>query len=181
MPIQTLYRLAELPSAEWDALLSDDQPFLRHAFLCALEDSGSVGGRSGWQPAHLLLRDPQGALQAALPLYRKFHSYGEYVFDWAWADACQRAGIAYYPKLLCAVPFTPVTGSRLLGDVQAAGELLDVLTAGLERQELSGLHVNFSEPRADQLLVGRDGWSASAASFIGTTVVTAIFRTFSMH
>ena len=158
MPIQTLYRLAELPPAEWDALLSDDQPFLRHAFLCALEDSGSVGGRSGWQPAHLLLRDPQGALQAALPLYRKFHSYGEYVFDWAWADACQRAGIAYYPKLLCAVPFTPVTGSRLLGDVQAAGELLDVLTAGLERQELSGLHVNFSEPRADQLLAGRDGW-----------------------
>lgn len=158
MPIQTLYRLAELPPAEWDALLSDDQPFLRHAFLYALEDSGSVGGRSGWQPAHLLLRDPQGALQAALPLYRKFHSYGEYVFDWAWADACQRAGIAYYPKLLCAVPFTPVTGSRLLGDVQAAGELLDVLTAGLERQELSGLHVNFSEPRADQLLVGRDGW-----------------------
>ncbi len=88
MPIQTLHRLAELDPTEWDALLADSQPFLCHAFLSALEDSGSVGGRSGWQPAHRLLRDPQGGLRAALPLYRKSHSYGEYVFDWAWADAC---------------------------------------------------------------------------------------------
>ncbi len=95
MPIQTLHRLAELDPTEWDALLADSQPFLCHAFLSALEDSGSVGGRSGWQPAHRLLRDPQGGLRAALPLYRKSHSYGEYVFDWAWADACQRAGIRY--------------------------------------------------------------------------------------
>ncbi|EWC41603.1 hypothetical protein B597_009295 [Stutzerimonas stutzeri KOS6] len=158
MPIHTLHRLAELDPAEWDALLADDQPFLRHAFLSSLEDSGSVGGSSGWQPAHLLLRDDQGRLQAAVPLYRKSHSYGEYVFDWAWADACQRAGIAYYPKLLCAVPFTPVGGNRLLGNIQAADGLLDALTEGLEGHGLSGLHVNFTEPQADQVLAGREGW-----------------------
>lgn len=158
MHIQTISRIAELASIAWDAMLSDTQPFVRHAFLSTLEDSGSVGGRSGWQPVHVLLRNELGELQAALPLYRKSHSYGEYVFDWAWADACQRAGIGYYPKLLCAVPFTPVTGGRLLGDVESAGALLDVLTDGLERHELSGLHVNFTEPEADQLLAGRDGW-----------------------
>ncbi len=158
MPIQTIGGLAELAPDAWDALLPDSQPFLRHAFLSALEDSGSVGGRSGWRPEHALLRDEQGALVAALPLYRKSHSYGEYVFDWAWADACQRAGIRYYPKLLCAVPFTPVSGARLLGDVQAAGRLLDLLVEVLEAQGVSGVHVNFTEPQADAVLAGRDGW-----------------------
>lgn len=158
MPIQTLTQLADIAPETWDALLPDAQPFLRHAFLSTLEDSGSVGGRSGWQPAHTVLRDEHGVLQAALPLYRKSHSYGEYVFDWAWADACQRAGIAYYPKLLCAVPFTPVSGARLLGMGEAAGRLLDELSAGLERHGLSGLHVNFTEPQADALLRGREGW-----------------------
>ncbi|MBE7374799.1 GNAT family N-acetyltransferase [Pseudomonas lopnurensis] len=158
MPIQTITRLAEVAPEHWDALLADSQPFLRHAFLATLEESGSVGGRSGWRPEHRLLRDEQGALVAALPLYRKSHSYGEYVFDWAWADACQRAGIRYYPKLLCAVPFTPVSGDRLLGDVQAAARLLDLLVEGLQAQGLSGLHVNFTEPRADAVLAGRDGW-----------------------
>ena len=158
MPIQTLHRLAELDPTEWDALLADSQPFLCHAFLSALEDSGSVGGRSGWQPAHRLLRDPQGGLRAALPLYRKSHSYGEYVFDWAWADACQRAGIRYYPKLLCAVPFTPVAGQRLLGDVEAAATLFDGLTEQLDAQQISGIHVNFTESKADRLMAGREGW-----------------------
>ncbi len=102
MPIQTVQRLAELDPAEWDALLADSQPFLCHAFLSALEDSGSVGGRSGWQPAHRLLRDPQGGLRAALPLYRKSHSYGEYVFDWAWADASAPAS-AITPS--CCAPY----------------------------------------------------------------------------
>jgi len=80
------------------------------------------------------------------------------VFDWAWADACQRAGIRYYPKLLCAVPFTPVAGQRLLGDVEAAAALLDGLTEQLDAQEMSGVHVNFTEPQADQLMAGREGW-----------------------
>ncbi|MTI93536.1 MAG: N-acetyltransferase, partial [Pseudomonas stutzeri] len=158
MHIQTISRIAELASIAWDAMLSDTQPFVRHAFLSTLEDSGSVGGRSGWQPAHLVLRDPHGELRAALPLYRKSHSYGEYVFDWAWADACQRAGIGYYPKLLCAVPFTPVAGGRLLGDAEGAGLLIDALTEGLDRNETSGLHINFTEPAADRLVAGREGW-----------------------
>lgn len=158
MPIITLPCLSDLPAAEWDALLPASQPFLRHAFLSTLEDSGSVGGRSGWQPAHRLFRDASGRLQAALPAYLKTHSYGEYVFDWAWADACRRAGIRYYPKLLCAVPFTPVGGARLLGEAQAAGALLDALTGELREQGVSGLHLNFTDPPADALLAGREGW-----------------------
>ena len=158
MPIISLSRLSDLPAAEWDALLPALQPFLRHAFLSTLEDSGSVGGRSGWQPAHRLFRDAAGRLLAALPAYLKTHSYGEYVFDWAWADACRRAGIRYYPKLLCAVPFTPVGGARLLGEAEAAGALLDALTGELGEQGLSGLHVNFTDPPADALLAGREGW-----------------------
>lgn len=158
MPIQTLPGLAGIAPAQWDGLLDSPQPFLRHAFLSALEDSGSVGGRSGWQPAHRLLVDADGRPRAAVPLYLKSHSYGEYVFDWAWADACQRAGIPYYPKALCAVPFSPVGGARLLGDGAAAGTLLDALVAGLEADGLSGVHVNFTEADADALLGAREGW-----------------------
>jgi hypothetical protein len=158
MPIQTLNRLAELAPARWDALLADTQPFLRHAFLATLEDSGSVGGRSGWQPCHQVLLDERGELRAAVPLYRKAHSYGEYVFDWAWADACQRAGIPYYPKLLAAVPFSPVSGARLLGDADALGHLLDELGGGLVEHGHSGLHVNFTDGQADAVLGRRAGW-----------------------
>lgn len=159
MTIQTLERIGELPAAQWDALLPDGQPFLRHAFLAALEDSGSVGARTGWQPAHRLLRAADGRLRAAMPAYVKSHSRGEYVFDWAWADACQRAGIAYYPKLLAAVPFSPVSGTRLLArDAPAAGELLDAVSAQLPGLRLSGLHVNFTDAFADGVLAGREGW-----------------------
>jgi uncharacterized protein len=158
MPIMTLHRLADLDPASWDALLADAQPFLRHAFLSALEDSASVGGRSGWQPAHRLWLDRHGVLRAAMPAYLKQHSYGEYVFDHAWADACRRAGIGYYPKLLGAVPFSPVGGARLLGDPQAAGQLLDALAAGLPEEGLSSLHINFTAPACDALLQGRAGW-----------------------
>ena len=159
MTIQTLHRLAQIPAAEWDSLLPDGQPFLRHAFLSALEESGSVGAHTGWQPAHRLLRAADGQLLAALPAYGKSHSRGEYVFDWAWADACQRAGIAYYPKLLAAVPFSPVTGARLLArDAAAAGHLLDEVAAGLGAQGLSGLHVNFTDAFADGVIAARAGW-----------------------
>lgn len=159
MPIQTLFRLAEIKPARWDALLGDDpQPFVRHAFLSSLEDSGSVGGRTGWRAQHQLLESVAGEAVAALPLYRKTHSNGEYVFDWAWADACHRAGIEYYPKLLCAVPFSPVTGARLLGDREAAGQLLDELSEALMEQGYSGLHVNFTQPDADAVFRGREGW-----------------------
>ncbi|WAG80661.1 GNAT family N-acetyltransferase [Metapseudomonas furukawaii] len=159
MPIQTLSRLNELDPQQWDALLPDEQPFLRHAFLSSLEDSGSVGGRSGWHPAHQVLRDGQGGLRAAMPAYLKGHSYGEYVFDWAWADACQRAGIRYYPKLLVAVPFTPVSGARLLAvDDDAAVELLESAVADVIDDDLSGLHINFTDDLVDRHLAGRTGW-----------------------
>ncbi|WP_137818735.1 GNAT family N-acetyltransferase [Pseudomonas sp. 2FG] len=153
-----LQRLADLDAAAWDALVPSAQPFLSHAFLSALEDSGSVGGRTGWTPSHRVWVDAQGQLLAALPAYVKAHSYGEYVFDHGWADACQRAGIAYYPKLLCGVPFSPVSGPRLLGYPDAAGQLLDQLSSGLAVQGLSGLHINFTDDLADALLCGREGW-----------------------
>lgn len=158
MPISLLPHLADIDAATWDALVPDDQPFLCHAFLRSLEDSGSVSPRTGWTPAHALLRDAAGQLRAAMPAYVKTHSFGEYVFDHGWADACARAGIDYYPKLLCAVPFSPVSGARLLGDAQAAGELLDGVTDSLFEQGLSGLHVNFTDAASDDVLRGREGW-----------------------
>lgn len=158
MLLNRLTALNEIAAAQWDALLSQAQPFLRHAFLSTLEDSGSVGGRSGWQPAHQLLRDAQGRVLAAMPAYIKSHSYGEYVFDHGWADACHRAGIDYYPKLLGAIPFSPVSGQRLLGEPQACAQLLEQLTAGLEQQGLSSLHVNFTEAADNVVLQGREGW-----------------------
>jgi uncharacterized protein len=113
----------DIPADRWNRLAGGN-PFLQHEFLAALEHSGSVGGVTGWQPAHLSCSDAQGQLLAAMPLYIKSHSYGEYVFDWAWADAYRRAGLAYYPKLLSAVPFSPVTGSRLLMAKDADPQLL---------------------------------------------------------
>ena len=158
MSLTRLTSLDGIAASQWNALLSEAQPFLQHAFLSALEDSGSVGGRSGWQAVHQLWLDTQGQPLAALPAYIKSHSYGEYVFDHGWADACRRAGIDYYPKLLGAIPFSPVSGQRLLGDPLAAGQLLDELSASLTQQGLSSLHINFTSPADDALLQGRDGW-----------------------
>jgi predicted N-acyltransferase len=158
MSLQCITSLQQVRPDDWDALLSIPQPFLRHAFLSALEDSGSVGGRTGWQPAHRLWLDEHGQLQAAMPAYVKQHSYGEYVFDHGWADACRRAGIAYYPKLLGAIPFSPVGGARLLGDRQGCASLIDALTAALYEEGLSGLHINFTQPACDELLRGRENW-----------------------
>ncbi len=158
MTLDTLHSLSELDAAAWDALVAVDQPFLRHAFLLSLEDSGSVGPGTGWLPAHRLWRDKAGRVLAAMPAYLKQHSFGEYVFDRAWAEACQRAGIPYYPKLLCAVPFTPVSGPRLLGEATQAASLLTALESGLEASGLSGLHVNFTEAGDNHLLRDRPGW-----------------------
>jgi uncharacterized protein len=99
-------------AADWDAVLASDYPFLKHAFLTALESSGAATRESGWQPRHLLI-EQDGTLIGHMPLYLKYHSYGEYVFDWSWADAWHRNGLDYYPKLLSAIPFTPATGPRL--------------------------------------------------------------------
>ncbi|ASN17322.1 GNAT family N-acetyltransferase [Pantoea ananatis] len=157
MSLFHLSSLSDISAAEWDALLPDQQPFLRHAFLLSLEESGSVRPERGWQPDHLLWREA-GVLRAALPGYQKFHSQGEYVFDHAWADACQRAGIPYYPKWLGAIPFSPVTGARVLGTADAAARLLAALPDALAEQGLSGAHINFTDPQANALLAAQPDW-----------------------
>lgn len=136
--------LASIEAAAWDAL-AGNQPFVRHAFLLALEESGCLGEGSGWQPLHATLW--QGTrLLAAMPLYLKAHSWGEYVFDWAWANASERAGWPYYPKLLAAIPFTPVPGLRLLAvDEVARQALLAGVLKWAEAQQLSGLHCLFPD------------------------------------
>jgi predicted N-acyltransferase len=158
MPLQVAASLSAVDAAQWDALLPQPQPFLRHAFLTALEDSGSLGKGSGWEPEHLLQVE-DGRLIAALPSYRKWHSYGEYVFDHGWADACRRAGIDYYPKLLSAVPFSPVSGPRLLARKPGEGlELLRSVPGYLEMEALTSAHVNFTDPDLDALLGQEEGW-----------------------
>ena len=145
-------------AAEWDALTDGGNPFVSHAFLTALEDSGSVGGRSGWDPVPLAIRDAAGTLVAALPAYRKTHSQGEYVFDHAWADAWHRAGGDYYPKLQIAVPFTPATGPRVLTRDPALGlALLRGAEALVAAQGWSSAHATFIEP-AQVPLFEAAGW-----------------------
>ena len=128
---------------EWDSLHRSD-PFASHAFLSALEESGSVGPGTGWSPAPIQVRE-EGRLVAAAPAYLKSHSQGEYVFDHGWAEAWQRAGGQYYPKLLVAIPFTPVPGPRLLG--QRPQELLAALEAVTVQGGLSSAHANFVQDR----------------------------------
>jgi len=139
-----------------------DNPFVSHAFLSALEQSGSVGARTGWQPRHLLAEDTGGTLLGAAPCYVKSHSRGEYVFDYGWADAFERAGGDYYPKLLVAVPFTPVTGPRLLAAPGPLAEgvrggLADALVEIATTSDLSSVHINFL-PEADWRALGARGF-----------------------
>lgn len=148
----------------WDALLNaqaQPTPFMRLAYLRALHASGSAAGDTGWQPQFLSLWRGD-ALLAACPAYLKSHSYGEYVFDWAWADAYHRHGLSYYPKLLVAVPFTPVPGSRLLAvDDEARALLAQALLALAKETEASSLHVLFGDP-ADQAALAAAGCTARA-------------------
>lgn len=154
-------RLADIDAAAWDALLTDDNPFLRHAFLSGLETSGSLRADYGWRAHHLGLYD-NGKLVAAAPLYLKGNSHGEFVFDWSWAAAYERAGLDYYPKLLGAVPYSPVTGARLLA---GHGHDADALRAALvraiadevERHGLSSAHVNFATGE-DARALDHTGW-----------------------
>ena len=147
-----------LPAAGWDALAGGDNPFMAHAFLAALEDSGSVGPGTGWTPAPLVLEDAAGRLLGALPAYAKGHSQGEYVFDHAWADAWERAGGDYYPKLQIAAPFTPATGPRLLlADEAHAAPLLRAAETVCRRHGFSSAHATFVEP-AQLPLFEQAGW-----------------------
>ena len=140
--------IAAIGAAAWDACAGDENPFVSYAFLSALEDSGSACAESGWQPQHLALQDDAGTVLGVVPCYLKSHSYGEYVFDWGWADAFERAGGKYYPKLQVSVPFTPATGPRLLvRPGPRAGEVREVLIHGLleltRQLKVSSLHITF--------------------------------------
>ena len=146
-------------------------PFIAHAFLHALEASGSVGGRSGWTPAHVTVEDGRGRLVAAAPAYLKTHSQGEYVFDHAWADAYERAGGRYYPKLQVAAPFTPVTGRRLLVAADAPHGAREALIGALrelrKQTKASSIHVTFPTAEdAERLANAPDFSSATASSSI---------------
>jgi len=140
--------IAEIPAAEWDACAGPVNPTLSYTFLQAMEESGSATARSGWAPQHLSLSD-KGRVVGIVPLYLKSHSYGEYVFDYGWADAYERAGGNYYPKALSGVPFTPVPGPRLLVAPDAPPDTKSTLIAGLaeftRQRGISSLHVNFPE------------------------------------
>jgi len=147
LSVRMVEKLADVPADAWDACAGSDNPFLCHAFLEALEASGSATARTGWLPQHLLLEDGAGRLLGAVPLYLKSHSYGEYVFDHGWASALERAGGRYYPKLQACVPFTPATGPRLLLHPEAPADCAELLIAALvevaRRRKVSSLHVTF--------------------------------------
>jgi len=156
--VELVSSIEAVSAAEWDALTGADDPFVEHAFLHALEESRSVGRGTGWTPIHVLVRDEQG-LSGALPLYLKQHSYGEYIFDFGWARAADRAGIAYYPKLVSMVPFTPATGRRILH--RAGTDLNEVsraLAAGMAEAErrfgASSTHVLFATETERDALIG---------------------------
>ncbi len=157
MPTCVVDRLADIDAGQWNALLRENYPFARHEFLVALEEEDCLGERTGWIPRHVIHTDAQGRLLGAAPLYQKFNSFGEFVFDWSWADAYQRHGRAYYPKLVSAIPFTPATGPRLL--IRADADQAAVATTLMEgsRQladelNCSSLHWLFTTPDEQELL-----------------------------
>lgn len=153
--IKVIGALSNISADDWNACAGSDNPFVSHEFLSALEDSGSATADTGWTPQHIALYGPDEKIQGCAPVYVKTHSYGEYVFDWGWADAYERAGGQYYPKLQCAVPFTPAPGPRLLVDGVLSEErqtqnraLLASGIAQLANQlELSSAHITFCEKK----------------------------------
>lgn len=162
MVLRRVGEVARVPAGEWDACAGADDPFVSHAFLRAVEESGSATPRSGWVPCHLVLQTGEGRIVGVAPLYAKTHSFGEYVFDWGWADAWERAGGRYYPKLQCAVPFTPVPGPRLLVRPEARGIGAEALLArGMvqltDEAGWSSAHVTFCTAHEAELLAGQ-GW-----------------------
>ncbi len=170
--VRSVNSIAAVSAADWDACANPPgqsfessggerfNPFITHAFLEALEHSGSVGGRSGWTPAHVLVESDEGKLVACAPAYLKAHSQGEYVFDHGWAEAYARVGGAYYPKLQVAVPFTPVPGRRLLVAADAPDNAYPTLLAGLRAlrraTKTSSIHLTFTTAEESQQL-GADG------------------------
>ena len=163
MQAELLDNMAAIPAAEWDALACPEaatgrpvDPFTTHRFLMALEGSGSTGEGSGWQARPLVLREG-GRVVAAMPLYVKGHSQGEYIFDHGWAEAFERAGGRYYPKLQVAVPFTPATGRRFLGDPAHRAALMGAAIGITRGHGLSSLHVTFCTEDEAEALAGLEG------------------------
>lgn len=160
MQVRFIKCIADISASEWNAIAGDNYPFLRHEFLHALEASGSVAAARGWQPQHLLV-EQNGELMAVLPLYVKSHSYGEYVFDHSWAQAYQRHGLLYYPKLLSAIPFTPASGARLshrCADLAALAKTVsEALQSHCKKLNASSWHCLF--PVAEELPF----WQAAGA------------------
>ena len=152
MQIEVLTQIADVPATQWNALVQDNNPFLRHEFLQALEQQGCVGERFGWLPRHLVVYNADGVLVAAMPLYEKHNSYGEFVFDHAWAEAYQRHGMAYFPKLVSSIPYSPVSGQRLLTTIGGEQEYYPVLIqAALHlAQRLNASSVHYLFPLAIQ-------------------------------
>jgi predicted N-acyltransferase len=157
----TLHRsIADIPAADWNACAGGKNPFVSHAFLSVVEESGSANTRTGWLPQHAVLRDGEGRIVACAPMYAKSHSYGEYVFDHGWAHAFERAGGNYYPKLQVAVPFSPVPGPRLLihpGCGIPAAALARALAQAGREMDVSSVHVTFC-PEEDWVALGDAGW-----------------------
>jgi predicted N-acyltransferase len=157
----TLHRaIAEIDAQDWDACAGGGNPFVSHAFLSAMEDSGSANGRTGWLPQHAVLRDAAGMVVATAPMYAKSHSYGEYVFDHGWAHALEGAGGSYYPKLQVASPFSPAPGPRLLmrpGTGIPAAALAGALVQACQELGTSSVHVTFCT-EAEYEVLGEAGW-----------------------
>ena len=161
MQIRVHNRIAEIDASQWNAMLSEDYPFLRHEFLQGLEQCQCVCQATGWQPAHIAIYSSENerTLVGAMPCYIKQHSYGEYIFDWAWADAYQRHGLEYYPKLNNAVPFTPATGPRWLVNAKADYEqvssaLIQHALTIVKEKKLSSFHCLFPTARQLKTLQG---------------------------
>ncbi len=156
LPVKQHDSITGISRADWDALIGGEQPFLRYDYLAALEKSGSIGPETGWIPRILTIGDDDGSLAGAIPLFEKHHSNGEFVFDWDWAEAYSATGRNYYPKLVAAIPFTPVSGPRILGTARsgdrAAQALIDYARELTEADRLSSLHWLFVDDEQVPLL-----------------------------
>ena len=168
MNIKIHSSICEIPANQWDALVRGNYPFLKHAFLSALEKQKCVGGHVGWIPSHLACTK-NGSLVGALPLYEKHNSWGEFVFDHAWADAYARYGIDYFPKLVNSIPFTPASGQRILLSNENAGEIANKLVAGAKRlaikENYSGIHCLFPAAEDFKILNQQNAVSRNDCQF----------------
>jgi len=169
MEARTVASIEDIPAAQWNALGLAGNPFVRHEFLLALERTACVGAAAGWVPNHLILESGQ-RLVGAIPLYRKSHSWGEFVFDWSWARAYDQAGLRYYPKLVSMPPFTPAAGPRLLiapdapGDIRA--QLGQALLTLARSARMSSAHLLFVTDEDRTALTGQPGTGAGDAPFL---------------